>query len=154
MAKLSNRHDRGAVLVLTLILTVVLAAVVIALAGFVTVGLRTSKVTDARSQTNADAAAAVTWAMEGFRTSSRTMSSCTGLSNVETVPNAVAVNGSAVTLQCEVTAPSGAFPVVHLVAIATRNNVRRNVEAVAQVAPGVAVRALDWKIDDSQLVNP
>ncbi len=150
MAK--HRCDDGAVLVLTLVLVLVLGVVVVALASFVTVGLHTSKVTDARSETNADGAAAVTWAMEGFRDTSRTVASCDG--SLEVVPPAIAVNGSAVTLTCNITAPDGAFPVVHLKALAQLDGVRRNVEAAAQLAPGVAVRALDWKIDDAQLISP
>ncbi len=147
-----QRGDHGAVLILTLVLVVILGVVVVALANFVTVGLRTSEVTDARTETNADGAAAVTWAMEGFRDASRSVASCDG--SVESVPPAIAVNGSAVTLTCNITAPDGSFPVVHLTAVAQLDGVRRNVEAAAQLAPGVAVRALDWKIDDAQLISP
>jgi hypothetical protein len=150
-----NRRDTGAVLVLTLILTVVLGAVVIALAGFATVGLRTSHITDSRSETNADGAAAITWAMEAFRDTSLSLTDCgQGSASALIVPSAIAVNGSTITLTCEVTAPDGAFPVVHLRATAQNDGSQRNVEAVAQFAPGVAVRALDWKIDDSDLIIP
>lgn len=150
------RHrDHGGVLVLTLVLTVVLAVVVIALAGFVTVGLRTSDVTDRRTETNADGAAVVTWAMDAFRTGALDLSSCgAGTESPIVVPAALNVNGSATSLSCEVTAPDGLFPVVHLRATATDGTVQRQVESIAQFSPGVAVRALDWKVDDSELIIP
>lgn len=147
--------DRGTVLILTLVLTVILSVVVIAIANFVTVGLRTSEITDARNETNADGAAAITWAMEAFRDTTLGLADCgpsPGLDIV--VPAAVNVNGSTTSLKCEATTVGGQFPIVYLRATADNGTMTRTVEAVAQFAPTVAVRALDWRIDDSDLVGP
>lgn len=146
--------DRGAVLVLTLILTVVLSVVVVALAAYVTVGIGTSDITDLRSETNADGAAVVTWAMEEFRIGSLDVStSCppTGLPiPLGSADGEVNINGSLVTLECQSDSSTGAFPVVRLYAEATKDGVTRSVDAVAQIAPppDSAVRALDWGVDD------
>lgn len=151
-----EHRDSGSVLILTLVLTVILSVVVIAIAGFVTVGLRTSETTDHRNETNADGAAAITWAMEAFRDGSTlTLANCGAAPGVVIgVPGSVNVNGSSTTLRCETTTAAGQFPIVYLRATASNGSTNRTVQAVAQFAPGVAVRALDWRIDDSGLVGP
>ena len=143
-------RDRGTVLVITLILVVVLAVVVVAMARFSAVGLRASETTDDRSETNADGAAVVTWAMEQLRTGALTAASCDGVTDL--APAApINVNGSTVTLICSTSASSGSFPVVTLEATASKGTAARRVQAVAQYASGVAVRALDWSVDDVPL---
>lgn len=150
-----SRHDRGVVLVLTLILTVVMAVVVIAIASFVVVGLRTSQSTDHRNETNADGAAAITWAMEAFRDTTLDLGDCGVAPGAPiVVPPAVVNNGSAVTLRCESTGAGGTFPIVFLRATAGNGATTRVVEAVAQFSPNEAVRALDWRVDDSDLLGP
>ena len=155
MSRSTNR-DRGTVLVLTLILTVVLAVVVVAIASFVSVGLRTSDTTDLRSETNADGAAIVTWAMEQLRLGNLDVGvNCpSGGAAVDlSAAGSIAANGSSVTLECSSGTQIGTFPVVTLSAVATKDSVRREVLAVAQVAPppDAAVRALDWSVDDVPL---
>lgn len=150
----SARDDRGAVLILTLVLTIVLAAVVVAIASFVAVGLRTSKVTDNRNETNADGAAAITWAMESFRTGTLGLGDCSPTGAPVLVPAEIAVNGSSILLECQTTTEVGTFPVVYLRATADNGSTSRIVQAVAQFSPGEAVRALDWKVDDADLVGP
>jgi len=155
----TSKRDQGTVLILTLILTVVLAVVVIALASYVAVGLRTSDTTDLRSETNADGAAAVTWAMEEFRLGNLDVSldcpSAGASIDISAVDSTINVNGSVLTLDCSSGAPAGSFPVITLSATATKDGVRREVLAVAQIAPppDSAVRALDWSVDDVPL-NP
>lgn len=145
-------RDRGTVLILTLLLTVVLAVVVIALATYVSVGLRTSDTTDLRSETNADGAAAITWAMEEFRTAGLQATDCDSAGTTLTVPGVVAANGSTVAVICTSDAPIGSFPVVTLEATATKDGVSRQVKAVAQFsAAQAAVRTLDWSVDDVPL---
>lgn len=151
-------RDRGTVLVLTLILTVVLAVVVLALATYVTAGLRTSETTNLRSETNADGAAAITWAMEEFRVGNRTVpADCSDTAPTPTipVPAEVSVNGSAIVLECSTDSSGSGFPVIKLSAEATKDDVRREVEAVAQfsLADG-AIRALDWGVDDVPVATP
>lgn len=151
-------EDRGAVLILTLILTVVLAVVVIALATYVGTGLRTSDVTHLRSETNADGAAAITWAMEEFRLGNMLVGVGEDCDPTEpnpdgrllpTLPAAIAVNGSAVELRCTTSSDGSGFPVIILSADATKDGVRREVEAVVQFSlVDNAVRAVDWGVDD------
>lgn len=149
------RRDDGTILILSLILTVVLAVIVIAIAGFVTVGLKTSRVTDHRNETNADGAAVITWAMEEFRAGTFDLTSCGPNPGLDIpVPGVIAVNGATTTLRCETTTAAGSFPIVYLRATASDGGTTRSVEAVAQFAPGVAVRTLDWRVDDSDLVGP
>ena len=149
----TRQRDRGAILVLTLIFMVVLAVIGIALARYAGVGLRTSDTTDLRSETNADGAAVVTWAMEELRFGSLDVAAdCpSGGGTIDlTSAGPINVNGSVVQLICSSDSPTGAFPVVTLSATATKNGVAREVLAVAQVAPppDTAVRTLDWSVDD------
>jgi hypothetical protein len=149
----TREQDRGAILILTLILTVVMAVIGIALARYASVGLRTSGITDLRSETNADGAAVVTWAMEELRFGNLDVAvDCpSGGKTIDlTSEGPINVNGSVVQLTCSSDAATGAFPVVTLSATATKNGVTREVLAVAQVAPppDMAVRALDWSVDD------
>lgn len=150
----TRTRDEGAILVLTLILSVVLAVVVVAIASFVTVGLRASEATDHRNETNADGAAAVTWAMESFRDTSLDLSDCGNPAVDIIVPAEIRINGSAVTLKCETSIAGGTFPVVYLRARADNGSTVRIVEAVAQYSANEAVRALDWRVDNSDLIGP
>ena len=61
-----RRRDEGAILVLTLLLTIVLASIVLAIATYAATGLRTSKVTTERTESNAAARSALTWVIEEF----------------------------------------------------------------------------------------
>lgn len=151
---MSDRHDgdRGTVLVLTLIFTVVLAVIALALAQYAAVGTGTSSTTDLRSETNADAAATVTWAMEAFRVGDLTTDNCLVATDI-TPTTPTNVNGSSVTLTCFSTAPTGYYPIVQLEAVAVKEGVTRRVQAVVQFAAfgGDAVRAIDWSVDDVPL---
>lgn len=146
-----SERDRGTVLILTLVLTVILAVVVVALATYVATGLRTSDTTDLRSETNADGGAALTWAMEEFRTGGLVLAACDGVTDLAP-PSVVLVNGSSVEIFCTSDAPLGSFPVVNITATATKDGVAREVKAVAQYSSDqLAVRALDWSVDDVPL---
>lgn len=160
---MSSRRDPGTILILTLVFTVVLAVIVLALANYVAVGLRTSDTTDLRSETNADGAAVVTWAMEEFRLGNLDVSADCPSNDpmagtpipLSAVDSSINVNGSELELFCSTRVATGSFPVITLAATATKDGVRREVLAVAQIAPPPqsAVRALDWSVDDVPL-NP
>ena len=57
-------RDEGAILVLTLLLTVVLAVIVLALATYAATTLRSSDVTNGRTESNAAASAGLDWTIE------------------------------------------------------------------------------------------
>jgi Tfp pilus assembly protein PilX len=66
----NDQRDRGAVLVLALVLTVVLSIIVLGLATYVSTGLRTSKVSTDRTETTAAATAGIYFVVERLSTSS------------------------------------------------------------------------------------
>lgn len=63
---LGTARDQGSILVLTLLLTVVLATIALALATYATAGARASRVTTELTQDNVAATGAITWAIEEF----------------------------------------------------------------------------------------
>lgn len=143
-------RDDGSVLVLTLILITVMAVVVIALAQYVTVGLKTSDVASERTETNADAANAMNWAIEQFaKKQLRPDDSCgeaptyAGIS----VPAGLASNGTALSLECAQTNPITGEPVVHLIVMSTGVQ-ERMIQATVEVPRySHGARISDWRVD-------
>ncbi|MEQ8436298.1 MAG: hypothetical protein RIB65_02330 [Ilumatobacter fluminis] len=131
-----SRRDRGAVLVLTLLLTIVLAAIVLALATYAATGLRTSKVTAERTESNADASSAMTWAIEQFaKKQIKPEDSTCDDPLVGFEPPSGFVVGSTVTLACE-RAPlsDGNNPQVVLRSVAeTADGTSRSIEVLLEV---------------------
>jgi hypothetical protein len=147
----SGRRDEGAVLVIALVLTVVMAVVVLGLAKFVTVGLRTSGVASERTETNIDASNAMNWVIEEFAKKKIRPADCadagSGPYTSLTPPSSLSANGSSTTLECARTRPLTAEPVVHLRATSVREQTRF-VEAVIEVPRYTAgVRVSDWRVD-------
>jgi hypothetical protein len=138
------------VLVLTLILVTVMAVVVIALAQYVTVALTTSDVASERTETNADAASAMNWAIEQFaKKQLRPDDSCGAAPSYLSiaVPSGLASNGTAVTLECRQTNPITGEPVVHLVAMSTGVQ-ERMIQATIEVPRySHGARISDWRVD-------
>jgi Tfp pilus assembly protein PilX len=152
-----DRRDAGSVLVLTLILTVVLAALVIVLAQYATTGLKTSAVTDARTATNADGAAAINWAIEELVAGRLGESGCADApaSHELSEPSGVVPSRLDVTLTCSNADPVGDHPTFKFVALTTNAEQERRVEAVVEFdAATSAVRTVDWEVDDEPRWTP
>lgn len=143
-------RDDGGVLVLTLILVTVMAVIVIALAQYVTVALATSDVASERTETNADAASAMNWAIEEFaKKQLRPDDSCGAAPAYAeiSVPSGLATNGTALTLECAQTTPITGEPVVHLVATSAGAQ-ERVIEATVEVPRySHGARVSDWRVD-------
>lgn len=143
-------RDDGGVLVLTLILVTVMAVIVIALAQYVTVGLKTSGVASERTETNADAANAMNWAIEQFaKKQLRPDDSCGAAPSYVaiSVPAGLASNGSALSLECAQTNPITGEPVVHLIARSTGTQ-ERMIQATVEVPRySHGARVSDWRVD-------
>lgn len=143
-------HDDGSVLVLTLILVTVMAVVVIALAQYVTVGLRTSNVASERTETNADAANAVNWAIEEFAKKQLRPDDSCGAAPAYlaiSVPSGLASNGTTLSLECAQTNPITGEPVVHLIATSTGDQ-ERMIQATVEVPRySHGARISDWRVD-------
>ena len=143
-------RDAGSVLVLTLILVTVMAVVVVALASYVTVGLKTSDVASERTETNADAANVMNWAIEQFaKKQLRPDDDCGEAPGYLPIvsPGGLASNGSSTTLQCAQTTPITGEPVVHLVArsIGDQTRVIETTVEVPRYSHGA--RVSDWRVD-------
>lgn len=146
----SRRRDDGSVLVLTLVLVMVMAVIVMALARYVTVGLKTSDVASERTETNADASNVMNWAIEEFAKKQLQPDDDCGAAPDYlpiTVPGGLASNGSTTTLECAQTNPITGEPVVHLVA-ASNGMQTRVVEATIEVPRySHGARVSDWRVD-------
>ncbi len=129
-------QDRGGVLILTMVLVITMAVVVIALAQYVSVGLRTSGVASERTDTNADSSNVMHWAIEQFARRSSSAPTTTAVTWPTylpiTVPVGLVGNGSMTTLTCAQTNPINGEPVVHLIARSTGDQTRV-VEATVEI---------------------
>lgn len=145
----ASRSDFGSVLVITLMLTVILAVVVLALARYVTTGLRTSDTATVRTDTNFDASNVMNWAIEEFSKKNLRPEDCgeaPAYVELNGFSSDLTTNGSTTKLECAQTLPS-AEPVVHLIATSVSDQTRV-VEAtltVPRYAPGA--RVSDWRVD-------
>lgn len=90
-----SRNDQGSLLIITLILTVVLASVVVAVTSYAAVGLRMSQVTDGRMARLAAAEAGIWWGAEQLVGGE----SCPGLSERAQEPGLL-LNGEHVEVDC------------------------------------------------------
>jgi hypothetical protein len=133
-----------------LILVVVMSAIVVALASYVTVGLRTSDVASGRTESNADSANVMNWAIEQFaKKQLRPDDSCGDAPTYLTIPVPIGLllNGSTTTLVCAQTNPIAGEPIVHLVATSTGVQTRV-VEATIEVPRYThGARVADWRVD-------
>ncbi len=148
----SRRRDDGTILVLTLILTVVLAVIVLAVADYVTVGLRTSEPATERTDSNHDAASTMNWAIEQFSKKQLTPGADCGNAPVYmpvTVPNGLVPNGSSATLACAQTTPITGEPVIHLIAtVVGPAGSDRFIESTVEVPQYLhGTRVSDWRVD-------
>ena len=127
------RDDRGSVLIMTLILTVVFAGIAVTLAMYATTGLRTSKVTTGRTEGNAAATAGLYWVIEEL--THKQVLPCDGLDPpIPAVPAAIAPNGATVTVTCSSVGTHGGHPAVLLAATGTTADGHTSmVEAYVQV---------------------
>lgn len=143
--------DRGSVLVITLVLSVILAVLVLALANFVTVGLRTSDVASERTESNADASAVMSWAVEQFAKKQLTPGGDCGEAptyvTIPTVPASLSVNGSTTTLECAQTNPITGESAVHLIARSTGVQARVVEATVLVPLYSHGARVADWRVD-------
>jgi Tfp pilus assembly protein PilX len=129
----STDRDRGSILVLAMVLTLVLAFVTIAIARYATVGLATSQTTSHRTRSNAAASAALQWAIDEFAAKRLYPGvDCTTADTTIAVPAAALPYGS-VTLTCGPSDEVGNHPTVDLTAIATVDGVTRTIDVLLQV---------------------
>lgn len=145
------RRDSGAVLVLTLILVVIMSVIVLALLQYVTVALRTADVATARTDSNADSANVMQWAIEEFGKKQLTPDDDCGAAPTYIpvpYPTDLASNGSSTTLQCAQTNPiNGDEPVIHLIATSTGRQARV-IETTLEIPRySHGARVADWRVD-------
>lgn len=133
------RHadDRGSIMVMTLVLTIVMASVVLAITSYAAVGLRSSKVTDSRMERVAAAEAGVWWAAEQLVAGTQ----C-GDIDVDSVPGGLELNGQQVTVSCSFLDPH--YRLVGSVLIFEGIS---SVEATVQVVPGTgSYQVLNFRV--------
>lgn len=131
-------RDPGSTLVLTLILTVVMGTIVLAIAGYATAGLRASGVTTDRILSNADASNAASWVVEEF--AKRTIDPsdvCTDAALYSeyaeiSIPASVVRNGTTVTARCGRATDFEIYRTYHLV-VESHGLQTRTVEALVEV---------------------
>lgn len=135
---MTHHHiDRGSVMVMTLVLTVVLASVVVAITSYAAVGLRSSRVTDSRMERIAAAEAGVWWAAEQLVAGTE----C-GDIDVTSVPAGLEMNSHAVTVSCSFLDPH--YRLVGSVLIFQSIS---SVEATVQVVPGTgSYQVLNFRV--------
>lgn len=136
--RMTHHHiDRGSVMVMTLVLTVVLASVVVAITSYAAVGLRSSRVTDSRMERIAAAEAGVWWAAEQLVAGTE----C-GDIDVTSVPAGLEMNSHAVTVSCSFLDPH--YRLVGSVLIFQSIS---SVEATVQVVPGTgSYQVLNFRV--------
>lgn len=141
-------RDRGAILVLTLILAVLLAFVVLAIAQFATTGLATSETTTERTESNASASAAMTWVAEEFAAKRlQPDADCSVDDTALTLPAGVVPYGTA-TVTCSPSDEVGNHPTVALQATATVGDVTRTIDVLLQVPlDQYTVQVSTWTAD-------
>ncbi len=153
----NRRCDQGSILVLTLVLVVVMSVIVIAMSQYVTVGNRTSGVASERTNTNADSANVMQWAIEQFAKKQLAPDVDCGAAPVHVpidVSSNLQLNGSTTTLTCAQTNPINGEPVVHLIARSTGDQTRV-VEATVEIPQySHGARVADWRVDIPIAVPP
>jgi hypothetical protein len=114
----SQGDDQGSILVLTILLTVVLAAIVLALATYSIAGLRSSDITTQRIEDDVAMTNAVNWAVEEFAAKHLLPDDACGESpTVIDIPNGL-VDGAGLACEQEVESEAG-HPQVRLIATVT-----------------------------------
>lgn len=140
------QRDEGAILVLTLLLTVVLSVVVLALATYSTVGLATSRVTTDRSRGNAAASAALTWVIEELAAKRLTVDECDG--GTITFPSGLIDDGTATTVTCSPGAEVNDSPTVALAGRAVGGVETRIVAEIQLPGDRYEAPVLSWTVAD------
>lgn len=132
-------RDAGMILASTMVLTVALAVVVVAVLGYVVVGLKTSRVTTERTEDAAAAAAAVYWVIEDLASGGTCADTDT--------PAAAMPHRESVTVSCLLVVSTDGLDRVQLVAAASNSSAGRVTALVeyrpAETAPR-AIRIYDW----------
>ena len=132
MRRTNDVDDEGSILILTLLLTIVLAAVVLALATYAATGLRTSKVTTERTESNTVAAAGVTWAIEEF--AKKQLDPAADCDSTIGVPSGLLEPGESVLITCTTQPQIDRHPTVRLEAVGTTAaGTDRTIDVVLQV---------------------
>lgn len=129
--------DPGSILIITLVLTVVLASVVMAITTYAATGLRSSRVTDGRLERLAAAEAGVWWGAEQLVGGA----DCGDLGE-GTNPEGLRVNGEIVAVAC-----TFVDPMYRLVGSVLIGASVTSVEATVQVVPGTgSYQVLDLRV--------
>ncbi len=139
-------------MILTLVFTVILASVILAMANYATTGLATSDVPTYRTDTNFDASSTVTWAIEELTKKQLTPDADCGYAPAYDpipLPSGLVPNGYSAALTCAQTTPITGEPVVHLISTVTSaSGSSRFVEATIEVPRYVHdARVADWRVD-------
>lgn len=145
-------------MILTLVLTIVLAVVVIALATYATAGLATSEITTERNESNAVTSAGLSWYIEELQSKRIEPSDPTACDDGVTLPTpapvivpvgALPANGLSVEIGCESIGEIGFHPAVRLTALGTTlQGTTRSIEVVAQVPRSqYTVQIYTWTAD-------
>lgn len=137
--------DRGSLLIVTLILTVVLASVVLAITSYAAVGLRMTKVTDERMARLAAAEVGVWWAAEQLVDGV----DCSDLHDRSRQQADLRLNGASVEVRCEHVQPSADVPgTVYVVSgIAHLGPASTRIDATVQIADYTgSYQVLDFSI--------
>lgn len=136
-------RDRGAVLVLALVLTVVLSLVVVGLATYVSTGLRTSEVSTERTETTAAATAGLYFVVE--RLSTTDPIACDASFGV---PASATPGDIGVTVACEKVSTTESPAVYRLSSSTSNGHPAGDVVALVSVREEMAaprgVRVVDW----------
>jgi hypothetical protein len=118
-------RDRGSVLVITLVLVVVMAAIALGLARYAATGLRSSSVTNERTAGTAATSAGIYWVLDEF--AKKRLGECTDSNPDPDVdysvpsapPSAVVPSGATVALSCSDLGLLGGHPAFRIVADTT-----------------------------------
>lgn len=142
-----DHRDRGAVLVLALVLTVVMSLIVLGLATYVSTGLRTSSVSTDRTEATATATAGIYFVVERLSTTS--LVACNASFPV---PQAAAPGDIGVTVSCEKLTTTESPATYRLVASTSNGHPAGDLVALVSVREEMAaprgVRIVDWSPAD------
>lgn len=130
-------RDRGSLMVLTLVLTTVLALIAIGLSTYVITAMRASRVTDERTRYSAASSAALQWHIEEMTT--KRALPCASSATID-VPAPVASDAAAVSLTCAPGPALDGHPTVILTSVASSGS-----GPVAQVVARVQVPVMSYE---------
>jgi Tfp pilus assembly protein PilX len=124
--------ERGVALAATLVITVVAAAVVLAISQYVSTGLRRTTSVQRNLSTAAAAESAVNWYVEEL--TYKRIAVCGAAAANVVIPQGVPRNSASVSLSCQRAGTKDGLPVVELVATASRTSTQSTITATVQVS--------------------